>query len=257
MFPLIVIDRTVIPTYFIGYILSLLSYIFLCRKFLKGEKWLKLSLISFMFAAVSSKIGVYILSGKKSFLSGDIFWVALAGGGIFTFIYLLIDKGSVKKSLETLDKFTLPICLSYSVYRFFVCFMVGCCYGKPWKYGVSFKPHSAAFERFGNFQLIPTQIIEVFSGFTIFLILYLLRKRLKSEGQPTLIFLFLFSIERFINDFFRGDISSGFYIFRFPKTGEFDIFNGISIWQVAGFVITAIFFIFLWIYRYYRKDRTL
>ena len=210
-------------------------------------------MVSFAFAIVSSKIGVYILSGRESFLQGDIFWVALSGGGFLTFLYLLIDKKSISRALGILDKFTLPVSLSYSIYRFFVCFMVGCCYGKPLRHGISFKPNSPAFERFGDFPLIPTQIIEALSGGIIFSFLYILRRKIKFEGQLTLIFLILFSITRFINDFFRGDIASKFLIVIFPKAKNFDIFNGIDIWQVIGFSITIIFSIFLWVFRYYSQ----
>ncbi len=85
------------------------------------------------------------------------------------------------------------------------CFSAGCCYGKetslPW--GVVFTdPNSLARL---NVPIHPTQLYEAFSGIVIFFILSEVEKRKTHDGQVFLLFLLLYSIIRFVIEFFRGD----------------------------------------------------
>jgi phosphatidylglycerol---prolipoprotein diacylglyceryl transferase len=85
------------------------------------------------------------------------------------------------------------------------CFMAGCCYGKPTDapWGVVFDhAHSLAPP---HISLHPTQLYSSMSGFVIFLILYLLQKRKRFEGQVLLWFLILHSTARLALERFRGD----------------------------------------------------
>jgi len=86
------------------------------------------------------------------------------------------------------------------------CFMAGCCYGKPTDLfcGVVFSnPKSLAPL---NIPLHPTQLYLALSGFLIFLILLLIRKRKGFEGQVFLWFLIFHSLARIYIERFRGDL---------------------------------------------------
>ena len=77
------------------------------------------------------------------------------------------------------------------------CFLNGCCYGKPFKWGVYFPVHETV--------LHPTQLYDSLGLFLIFFILKKYQKILKIPGQVFLLYLFLTSTQRFIIEFFRAD----------------------------------------------------
>ena len=90
------------------------------------------------------------------------------------------------------------------------CFMAGCCYGKPTDLfcAVVFSnPKSLAPL---NIPLHPTQLYLSLSGFIIFIVLLLIRKRKSFIGQVFLWFLILHSLARIFIERFRGDLTPVF-----------------------------------------------
>ncbi len=85
------------------------------------------------------------------------------------------------------------------------CFFAGCCYGKPgdlpWCVVFS-NPKSLATL---NVPLHPTQLYSSLSSFLIFIVLLILQKKKKFEGQVFLWFLILHSTARLILEKYRGD----------------------------------------------------
>jgi phosphatidylglycerol:prolipoprotein diacylglycerol transferase len=124
------------------------------------------------------------------------------------------------------------------------CFLAGCCYGKetslPW--GVVFKsPDSLAPL---NVPLHPTQLYDVANGLAIFFLLSWMEKRKTFEGQIFWLFLFLYSVTRFLIEFLRGD----------PRGSLFgDLF---STSQAIG-ILLAILSLFMLFYnnKNYRRKR--
>jgi phosphatidylglycerol---prolipoprotein diacylglyceryl transferase len=99
------------------------------------------------------------------------------------------------------------------------CFMAGCCYGKetllPW--GVTFTdPQSLARLRV---PLHPTQLYEAAGGLFLFFFLTWMEKRKSYEGQIFWLFLFLYSLLRFLIEFFRDD-PRGFLPGTFLSTSQ-------------------------------------
>ena len=85
------------------------------------------------------------------------------------------------------------------------CFMAGCCYGKetslPWS--VTFTdPFSLAPL---HVPLHPTQLYEAAGGLLLFLFLVWMEERRSFEGQIFWLFLFSYSILRFLIEFVRDD----------------------------------------------------
>jgi len=85
------------------------------------------------------------------------------------------------------------------------CFMAGCCYGKetslPWS--VTFTdPFSLAPL---HVPLHPTQLYEAAGGFLLFFFLVWMEERRSFEGQIFWLFLFSYSILRFLIEFVRDD----------------------------------------------------
>ncbi len=89
------------------------------------------------------------------------------------------------------------------------CFAVGCCWGKPttsW-IGVTFTVQAHQLVGVPNgIVLLPTQLIEAFANLIIFVLLFLwAQKKQCFQGQIILIFLILYSVERFVVEIWRDD----------------------------------------------------
>src|SRR4030042_142917 len=115
---------------------------------------------------------------------------------------------------STADVFAPSIAIGHSIGRI-GCFFAGCCYGKPAEglpWAVTFtNPQSLA--QIG-IPLHPTQLYESAGEFVNFLILITLRRYKSFDGQLFLTYVLLYSILRFIVEFFRGDIGRGFIIYN-------------------------------------------
>jgi phosphatidylglycerol:prolipoprotein diacylglycerol transferase len=91
------------------------------------------------------------------------------------------------------------------------CFSAGCCYGKT---AESF-PLAVTFTDPQSLALIgvpihPTQLYESAGELINFLILIILRRYKSFNGQIFLTYMLLYSVLRFIVEFFRGDVNRGF-----------------------------------------------
>jgi len=91
------------------------------------------------------------------------------------------------------------------------CFLAGCCYGKetslPW--AVVFRnPDSLARL---NVPLHPTQLYDAANGLALFFFLSWMEKRKSFDGQIFWLFVFLYSITRFLVEIFRGDPRGFFF----------------------------------------------
>lgn len=97
------------------------------------------------------------------------------------------------------------------------CFLNGCCYGTPTKL-----PWAVAFpdEHFPGAQTPPshpTQIYSLLLSLVVFGILWGMRTRAQFAGQLVFLYLVLYSIERFIIEFFRKDVTAAPFM-RTPLT---------------------------------------
>jgi phosphatidylglycerol:prolipoprotein diacylglycerol transferase len=93
------------------------------------------------------------------------------------------------------------------------CFLAGCCYGKPWAWGVSFPRGSVAADELAvprTPPLHPVQLYEAAGELAIFVALILLRRRPRPEGTVALSYAVLYGVLRFAVELFRGDPGRGF-----------------------------------------------
>ncbi|MGC9326774.1 MAG: prolipoprotein diacylglyceryl transferase [Candidatus Hinthialibacter sp.] len=106
------------------------------------------------------------------------------------------------------------------------CFLYGCCFGKvcsvPW--AVQFPPDSPAYNLQFNEGLIdihavsslpvhPTQIYCSLFNFAHFGVLLFIRSRQTFRGQLAMCYLMIYSVGRFVIEFYRGDSYRGVYGF--------------------------------------------
>jgi len=135
----------------------------------------------------------------------------------------------------TADIFAPSIAIGHAFGRI-GCFAAGCCYGKtaealPW--GVIFTDPECLAPI--NTVLHPTQLYEAGGEFLNFLILITIRRYKTFNGQLFIAYLLIYSVIRFIVEFFRGDIERGFIL------SQISVSQGISILMflgaAAGFII--------------------
>jgi len=84
------------------------------------------------------------------------------------------------------------------------CFMAGCCYGRPTDSFIGITFHNSLYAP-NNRALIPTQLLSAAGDFIIMGILLVLDKKVKKKGVLAGIYMVLYSIGRFVIEFFRND----------------------------------------------------
>ncbi|MGB2578816.1 phosphatidylglycerol:prolipoprotein diacylglycerol transferase [Elusimicrobium simillimum] len=130
-------------------------------------------------------------------------------GGFLTGITALIIYLKKKKLpiVKTGDFIILGIPLGHAIGRI-GCFLVGCCYGKPWDgpWAVHFTdPHSLVPHHLHGVGLHPTQLYEVVGNFIIFAIMHFAYRRKHIDGAIISLYALLYGTLRFIVEFFRAD----------------------------------------------------
>ncbi|MCK4668072.1 prolipoprotein diacylglyceryl transferase [Candidatus Dependentiae bacterium] len=188
---------------------------------------------------VSALIGgrvFYIILNWKHFLAdpkvyifsreGFVFLGGFVFGVIAAIIFAVIKKIPVWKLADTLAP---SIAFGHGIGRL-GCFLNGCCYGKPGGGFLSMVfPADSIAGYFHPYEgLIPTQLISSLGNFIIFIILTMIYRKKTFDGQVFFMYFIIYSMFRFVIEFFRGDYSSiQYYIFN------------LTISQITGFFLLA------------------
>ena len=153
-------------------------------------------------------------TGQLSFFGDFRFGFVFFGGLIGAMIMGALVTWRLKLDyLATSDYFGVALPMGHWVGRI-GCLMAGCCYGRPttvpWAVRLGGSPASATPPDLWGVPLHPTQLYEAASDILIFSVLlkFALPKAKKKQLKPGTVFLLyvlLYSIERFINEFYRGD----------------------------------------------------
>ena len=129
------------------------------------------------------------------------------------------------------DIFAPSIAIGHAVGRI-GCFAAGCCHGRsaelPWSV-TFYDPECLATT---GIPLHPTQLYESAGEFLNFLILITLRRYQSFKGQLFWTYIFLYSVLRFVVEFFRGDEARG-YLF-----GGISVSQGISV--IMGIIAISV-----------------
>ncbi len=152
----------------------------------------------------------------KFWKGGLVFYGGLIGAFGVAFYFVVRHKLPVWK---VGDIFAPSLAIGQAIGRW-GCYFAGCCYGVrtdlPW--GITFTdPKSLAPL---NVALHPTQIYLSINALVIFGILIWLRKRKSFDGQIFWTYGILYSIGRFIIEFYRGD-DRGFAVPELISTSQF------------------------------------
>lgn len=160
----------------------------------------------------------------KIWNGGLVFFGGFLGAVIAVAIYIRYQKMDL---WATADVLAPGIALGHAIGRI-GCLAAGCCYGEQCDlpFAIQFN-HPATLAPVG-IDLHPTQIYMALSNLVLFLILFTMIKRNHFKGQIFLSYIMLYSVFRFIIEFFRGD-------FR----GDF-IFGFISLSQGIGLLVSMV-----------------
>ena len=169
------------------------------------------------------------------FVFGEIvFYGGLIGGLI---AMLLFCRGYNIPILPVADLFAPALALAHGVGRV-GCFLGGCCYGVPvgpsHPFAVVFP--SASMGAPPGVPLLATQLIEAACLFILAAFLVFVYKKTAGTGLAACLYGLLYSVSRFVLEFFRGDAARGVY-------GIFSVSQYISI--VLFIVSAALVFVII------------
>jgi phosphatidylglycerol---prolipoprotein diacylglyceryl transferase len=174
--------------------------------------------LAIIFAAlVGSKFLLFLFDHRYySQNFGDLFSLSTlrSAGAYYGGLFLALGSAfwyARKKQIPiiTLADLAAPgIALGQAIARI-GCLSAGCCYGKPtpMPWGITFT-NQYAYDNVGvplNIPLHPTQIYEALGSLCLFLFLMRRLPRKRFKGQTLLEFLGLYSLMRFVVEFYRGD----------------------------------------------------
>jgi len=195
-------------------------------------------------AIIGSRL-LYVLTNLSEYARNPLEAFAIWKGGLVFYGGLLaaVPTGIwyVKRHRllvwKTADIFAPYIALGHAFGRL-GCFFAGCCYGAQCDsvIGITFHdPHSLAPL---GVRLYPTQLMESGGEFLIFLALTILWRHRKYDGQVFWSYPLLYSLLRFVMEFYRGDAIRGLY------------FGGhISTSQIISIVMVIVSIAMLWKFR--------
>lgn len=142
----------------------------------------------------------------QMFKGGFVFYGGLIGGIIGVFIY----AKQFKISFKSLVLILIPVVpLIHAIGRI-GCLLAGCCYGMEYHgFGAITFEHSLLAPN--GVPLFPMQIVESICNFIIFIVLLVTYKKFLGTYKTVGLYLILYSIVRFVLEFFRGDLIRGIY----------------------------------------------
>lgn len=142
--------------------------------------------------------------------SGFVFYGGLIGGALGVVIYCKQFKVPLKPFLDVAAP---AIPLMHGIARI-GCFCAGCCYGMEYHgpFAVTY-PHNDMIAGLGGVPRFPTQLVETVVNLILFVFLYFMVKRGKSNnGQALGVYAIVYSVMRFALEFVRGDAVRGGFL---------------------------------------------
>ena len=169
----------------------------------------------------------------KFWKGGLVFYGGLILGVLISLWYL---KRNQMPMWKTADLLAPSIALGQLIGRW-GCFFAGCCYGKKTDvaWGITFTdPRSLAPL---EISLHPTQVYLSLNAVFIFIFLMWLSKRKVFDGQILWSYGILYSIGRFLIEYFRGD-DRGFPVEQVLSTSQF---VGVFVFSFSAFMLLTLY----------------
>jgi phosphatidylglycerol:prolipoprotein diacylglycerol transferase len=208
---------------------------------LNPDRFLDMGIWLLLAAIVGSRL-LYVLVNLQEFRANPLDAFAIWKGGLVFYGGLI---GAVAVGMWYVKKHQLPFWKTGDIFAPFIalghvfgrmgCFFAGCCYGAPCSDSVCITFSDPSSLAPLNVPLYPTQLFEAGGEFVNFIILLTLYRHKKFDGQVFWTYPLLYSVLRFVVEFFRGDVARGVY------------FGGhLSTSQIIAVLVFALATIMLW-----------
>ncbi|MBO4889548.1 MAG: prolipoprotein diacylglyceryl transferase [Lachnospiraceae bacterium] len=165
-----------------------------------------------LVAALSDPAGTF--ASVKDFITtfvgifgGMVFYGGLIGGVVAGFWYIARLRHIRLDPFVYADVYAPAIPL-FHVFGRIGCFLGGCCYGIEGRWG--FVYHNAPVAESNGVMRIPVQLIESAGNLLLFVILHKMSRKAHSRGTIFASYFVMYSVMRFVLEFFRGDVLRGF-----------------------------------------------
>lgn len=172
-----------------------------------------------MYGITQNKIAVEVLTHWTKYITtfsrfieflslvfgGSVFYGGLLGGMAVGIIY-----GRKKKlDLSEYSDICAPMVPLFHFFGRIGCFLGGCCYGIESPFGFTVHGNELV-PTINDVQRFPVQLFEAGLNLALFFVLAHLLKKNKFKGGLFAIYLVIYSIIRFFDEFLRGDSYRGF-----------------------------------------------
>lgn len=247
MYPILIHITSKISIHTYGFLLALgvLLGIFVCMHLAKKAGLDRVLVYDFIFYSVligllGAKLWLFVTE-IKFYLSdpsqiptlitaAGSFYGGLIFGALFVVWFVRRHKLAFKKVADVL---TPGVAIAHFFGRM-GCFAAGCCWGREadnCKMAVTFSSPDAETGVPKGIPLYPTQVMEAVLNLINFIILLIVYKKKKFDGMVTVVYIFNYSIIRFIVEYFRGDTDRGYIIGNLEHP-----FTSISVPQLVSII---------------------
>lgn len=202
------------------------------------DQLFNLTIYTMVFGLLGAKLLYYvtiikdIIADPKLLLNvadGFVVYGGIIGGILAGYLFARVKKMDFWKYF---DLVVPSIALAQGFGRI-GCLLAGCCYGTETTSPMGIVFHESQFAPNGV-ALVPTQTISSILNFLHFFILITFAKHKKADGQVAALYLILYSIGRFVLEFYRGDLIRG-------SVGQLSTSQFISIFVcIAGVILFMI-----------------
>lgn len=229
MLPYINILGRSVPTYgllaFTGIVVAIWFGVFYFSKFydIKKEDIFYASMFAIIGIGIGAKL-LYIITIipdlirnfssldwktliPKLLQGGFVFYGGLIGGVVGLYVY----SKSFKISFKKLCMILIPVVPIFHSIGRIGCLLAGCCHGREYNGFGSITFYNTEFAPVG-IPLFPMQIVESICNLIIFIIILLTYKKFKGTYKTIALYAVLYSIVRFVLEFYRGDAARGIVV---------------------------------------------
>lgn len=167
-----------------------------------------LGIVSLVFGFIGAKL-LYCIVEINAFLNdpmrilsgnGFVLYGGIIGGILAAMIYCKFKRVSF---LQYFDLTVPSVALAQGFGRI-GCFLAGCCYGRETDSAIGIVFHNSPIAPNGV-KLIPTQLFSSAGDFLIAVVLLVYARKDRKTGKVGALYLILYSMGRFIIEFFRND----------------------------------------------------
>lgn len=141
----------------------------------------------------------------KALIPGYVVYGGIIGGVLAVYLYSKSKKWDSKKIFDL----AIPCVALAQGFGRIGCLLAGCCYGKPTNSFIGIIFNNSYIAPIGV-KLVPTEIISSLFDFVLAFFLIWYTKKNKKDGMIFALYVIIYSIGRFIIEFFRGDTERGF-----------------------------------------------